>query len=48
MITRDELARIVATSDKQRFALSPDGECIRANQGRVFGNDPAMVADAFA
>src|SRR3569623_1588140 len=24
-ITRDELAQIVATSDKQRFALSPDG-----------------------
>jgi putative RNA 2'-phosphotransferase len=32
-ITRDELAQIVATSDKQRFALSPDGARIRANQG---------------
>jgi putative RNA 2'-phosphotransferase len=32
-ITRDELVQIVATSDKQRFALSPDGERIRANQG---------------
>ncbi len=32
-ITRDDLAQIVATSDKQRFALSPDGARIRANQG---------------
>lgn len=32
-ITGDELAQIVATSDKQRFALSPDGARIRANQG---------------
>ena len=32
-ITREELAAIVASSDKQRFALSPDGERIRANQG---------------
>jgi putative RNA 2'-phosphotransferase len=32
-ITRDELDQIVATSDKQRFALSPDGARIRANQG---------------
>ncbi|HTR51328.1 MAG TPA: TIGR02452 family protein [Kofleriaceae bacterium] len=32
-ITRDELAAIVASSDKQRFALSPDGTRIRANQG---------------
>ncbi len=32
-ITRDELVQIVATSDKQRFALSPDGTRIRANQG---------------
>ncbi|HEX7703275.1 MAG TPA: RNA 2'-phosphotransferase, partial [Kofleriaceae bacterium] len=28
-ITRDELAHIVATSDKQRFALSEDGTRIR-------------------
>jgi len=33
VITREELAQIVATSDKQRFALSPDGTRIRANQG---------------
>jgi uncharacterized protein (TIGR02452 family) len=32
-ITREELVAIVASSDKQRFALSPDGERIRANQG---------------
>lgn len=32
-LTRAELAEVVATSDKQRFALSPDGERIRANQG---------------
>ncbi|KAG9391734.1 RNA 2'-phosphotransferase [Carpediemonas membranifera] len=32
-ITRDELFSIVATSDKQRFALSDDGTRIRANQG---------------
>jgi putative RNA 2'-phosphotransferase len=33
VITRAELEQIVATSDKQRFALSPDGARIRANQG---------------
>ena len=32
-ITRDELAQIVASSDKQRFALTADGARIRANQG---------------
>ena len=32
-ITRDEILQIVATSDKQRFALSPDQTRIRANQG---------------
>jgi len=32
-LTRADLTEIVATSDKQRFALSPDGERIRANQG---------------
>ena len=32
-ITRPELDKIVVTSDKQRFALSPDGARIRANQG---------------
>lgn len=32
-LTRDQLAAVVAESDKQRFALSPDGTRIRANQG---------------
>lgn len=32
-VTREELEQIVASSDKQRFALSPDGARIRANQG---------------
>jgi putative RNA 2'-phosphotransferase len=32
-ITRHALAAVVATSDKQRFALSQDGTRIRANQG---------------
>ena len=32
-ISREELEEIVRTCDKQRFALSPDGLSIRANQG---------------
>ncbi len=32
-ITRDQLQRVVAENDKQRFALSDDGQRIRANQG---------------
>lgn len=32
-MTRADLERIVAQSDKQRFAISPDGTRIRANQG---------------
>ena len=32
-IDRETLARVVAENDKQRFALSPDGDRIRANQG---------------
>ncbi|WP_208347905.1 RNA 2'-phosphotransferase [Pseudaestuariivita rosea] len=32
-LDRDALTRIVAQSDKQRFALNPDGTRIRANQG---------------
>ena len=31
--TRADLAEVVATNDKQRFALSPDGARIRARQG---------------
>ena len=45
-ITRDELAEIVRTSDKQRFALSEDGLRIRANQGHSvpveLGYEPAV------
>jgi putative RNA 2'-phosphotransferase len=32
-LSRTDLDEIVRTSDKQRFALSPDGRRIRANQG---------------
>ncbi len=32
-ITRKQLEEVVATSDKQRFALDPSGTRIRANQG---------------
>jgi putative RNA 2'-phosphotransferase len=32
-LTRKDLAEIVATSDKQRFAIDETGESIRANQG---------------
>jgi putative RNA 2'-phosphotransferase len=36
-LTRAELDDIVRTSDKQRYALSPDGARIRANQGHSVG-----------
>lgn len=32
-VVRDMVERVVATNDKKRFALSPDGQCIRAVQG---------------
>ncbi len=32
-VTREQLTDMVAESDKQRFAFSPDGGRIRANQG---------------
>ena len=32
-LTREVLERVVATSDKKRFAISSDGQFIRANQG---------------
>ena len=35
---------VVSTSDKKRFALSPDGQCIRAVQG----HSTASVAISFA
>jgi putative RNA 2'-phosphotransferase len=34
-VTREQLELVVATSDKQRFALSDDGVRIRANQGHT-------------
>lgn len=33
ILTSGKIARIVATSDKRRFAISDDGNRIRANQG---------------
>lgn len=33
VISRAQLAEVVASSDKQRFAMTPDGQQIRANQG---------------
>src|SRR4051794_39862703 len=45
VMTREELADIVRTSDKQRFAFSDDGKRIRANQGHSveveLGYEPA-------
>jgi putative RNA 2'-phosphotransferase len=38
-LTRAEIEQIVATSDKQRFALSDDGQRIRANQGHSIAVD---------
>ncbi len=44
--SRADLEEIVRTSDKQRFALSPDGNRIRANQGHSvdveLGHEPAV------
>ena len=36
-LTRSQLTELVASSDKQRFALSADGSKIRANQGHSVG-----------
>jgi putative RNA 2'-phosphotransferase len=38
-ITREELDEIVATNDKKRFAISDDGERIRASQGHSIDVD---------
>ena len=43
-LTRAELERIVETSEKQRFAFSPDGRSIRANQGHSIQVDLNLVA----
>lgn len=37
VLSRAQLEEIVPTRDKQRFALSDDGLCIRANQGYSVG-----------
>jgi putative RNA 2'-phosphotransferase len=38
-ISRDDLLEVVRASDKQRFALAPDGQRIRANQGHTVSVD---------
>lgn len=38
-LTRELIAKIVATSDKQRFALDAEGQRIRANQGHSIDVD---------
>ena len=38
-LTRAQLDELVRSSDKQRFALSPDGSQIRANQGHSVSVD---------
>ena len=37
LMSRADLDEIVRTSDKQRFAMSDDGQSIRANQGHSVG-----------
>ena len=43
-LTHEQLAEIVATSDKQRFAFDPSGERIRANQGHSVPIDLGLTA----
>lgn len=43
-LTRALVERLVATSDKMRFALSEDGASVRANQGRSVAVDLGLVA----
>jgi putative RNA 2'-phosphotransferase len=45
-ITPSQLEDVVRTSDKQRFALSPDGKSIRANQGHTVDVDLGYEAAA--
>ena len=40
---RDDLLNVVATSDKKRFSLSPDGERIRAAQGHSVAVELGLV-----
>lgn len=41
-LTRPLLEHVVAENDKQRFAFSPDGQRIRANQGHSVAVDLAL------
>lgn len=43
LVTYEELEAMVASSDKQRFALSANGEKIRANQGHSVSVDLGLV-----
>lgn len=43
-LTREQLATLVSESDKQRFALSPDGQRIHANQGHSVEVELAYAA----
>jgi len=43
-LTRERLDELVTTNDKQRFAISEDGERIRANQGHSTKVDLALEA----
>ena len=42
-ITRPQVEEVVATNDKRRFSLSPDGRLIRANQGHSVEVDLGLV-----
>ncbi|MDO5658471.1 MAG: RNA 2'-phosphotransferase [Paracoccus sp. (in: a-proteobacteria)] len=43
-LTRELISEVVATSEKKRFAISPDGRSIRANQGHSIAVDLGLVA----
>ncbi len=43
-MTIEDVVSVVASSDKQRFALDPAGERIRANQGHSAGVDLGLAA----
>lgn len=45
-LNRELLETIVTTSDKQRFAISPDGDRIRANQGHSVSIDLQLTPQA--
>ncbi len=43
-LTTEHVSAVVIASDKQRFALSPDGTRIRANQGHSFPVDLGLIS----